>query len=403
MKARTLHAWVIIILLGFISIIATSACQGLISSAPSGPTKPVVMINAPQTGASFTVGQPIILEFTAADVQGLTQVELIVDGQAIRIDPIDPPVNSYSATQPWIPQVTGSHVIEVRAYNVNNETSEPVQIFLTAVEAAGAETPPTLEVVLEPTPSPTPEPTPTATLVIPSEGDEALAASTESDEIEVSPAATEGVEPLVTIVADALFVRSGPGTNYPQIGRLVRNDTARIMGKDATGSWWQIVYPSVEDGRGWVSSNSQFTQATGAEGVPVAEAPPLPGSEPANTPTPEAGSQSEPTEPEPTPTEPAAPEPTTEPAPPTSLPTIHHFIADRYEIREGESVALSWDLSNARIALLRYDDEEEGVAAPGSKVVSPDTTTVYTLVARNDLGDVLAEVEIEVTSDNDDE
>jgi hypothetical protein len=100
-----------------------------------------------------------------------------------------------------------------------------------------------------------------------------------------------------------------------------------------------------------------------------------------------------------TPTPTFTPEPTDIPEPthtPTSIPTpiISHFTADRTSITAGESVVLSWNLANAEAAYLRYNGVEEGVVAPGSKMVSPATTTVYTLVARNDGGEAKTEVTI---------
>lgn len=113
---------------------------------------------------------------------------------------------------------------------------------------------------------------------------------------------------------------------------------------------------------------------------------------------------------------PATPTPTPTPPPPTASPTheptatstptatpkpaptpiIHHFSADRTAITVGESVMLSWDVSGADVAYLRYEDLEAGVIAPGSKTVSPSQTTRYALIARKDDGEVVAELTITV-------
>ncbi|MEW5959219.1 MAG: hypothetical protein AB1801_15930 [Chloroflexota bacterium] len=106
--------------------------------------------------------------------------------------------------------------------------------------------------------------------------------------------------------------------------------------------------------------------------------------------------------PTPTPTSTNTPLPPTATATSTPTPTriaapvIHRFSADRSAIDAGESIVLSWDLSNARAAYLRYNGSEEGVTAPGSKTVSPGSTTVYTLVARNDGGETRADITITV-------
>jgi hypothetical protein len=88
------------------------------------------------------------------------------------------------------------------------------------------------------------------------------------------------------------------------------------------------------------------------------------------------------------------PEPTRTPGP----PTISYFKADRAAINAGESATLSWDLSDAEVAYLRYEGTEEGVVAPGSKAVSPAKTTTYTLVARNAGGETQLQLSVAVTS-----
>ncbi len=118
---------------------------------------------------------------------------------------------------------------------------------------------------------------------------------------------------------------------------------------------------------------------------------------PTGTPTPTATSTPTNTSvpPTTTPVSTNTPKPTDTPEP-EPTPIIHHFTADRTTINAGESVLLSWDLSEAEAAYLRYDGYEEGVISPGSKTVSPTKTTVYTLVARNDGGEAIVEVTITV-------
>jgi hypothetical protein len=80
------------------------------------------------------------------------------------------------------------------------------------------------------------------------------------------------------------------------------------------------------------------------------------------------------------------------------LPTIDYFKADRTSIAAGESVTLTWDLNDAKEAYLSVGGEEEGVVAPGTKTVAPNETTTYTLIARNDDGEVKKKVKIEVSA-----
>ena len=60
-------------------------------------------------------------------------------------------------------------------------------------------------------------------------------------------------------------VRSGPGTNYPQVGRLQAGQTFVITGKNPTGDWWQFDFNGQS---GWVLG--ELVRASGGERVQVA-------------------------------------------------------------------------------------------------------------------------------------
>ena len=63
----------------------------------------------------------------------------------------------------------------------------------------------------------------------------------------------------------AVNVRSGPGTNYAQIGRLQVGQSFAITGKNPAGDWWQFDF----NGRsGWVLG--ELVRASGGERVQVA-------------------------------------------------------------------------------------------------------------------------------------
>lgn len=341
----TLSPFVLLALL--VAALATPAC---LTTGGSGlPAVPVVTITTPQNGSRFGAGEPVVIQFSAADVQGVNQIELMIDGQPVRVQNIDPPVNSFVANHVWTPDSTGSHAIELRAFNVAGTSSNPVKVFVTISEPLVGDVTATPTAIA---PLDTPSPTPVAAVEVPPTPTSAGQQATVS-----GPA-------VMALVG--LNVRSGPGTGYPVIGRLVEGQTVPITGRNPQGTWWQISYPSDQGQRGWISGSAQFSTATNAEGVLIVEAPPLPTPVPTDTPV-------------------------------NLRPTIHSFTADRYTITQGESVVLRWDLSNARAAYLRYEDNEEGVVAPGEKTVRPEKDTVYTLIARNEAGEVTAEVGIKVS------
>jgi hypothetical protein len=63
------------------------------------------------------------------------------------------------------------------------------------------------------------------------------------------------------------------------------------------------------------------------------------------------------------------------------LPVINSFTADPQSITVGENSTLNWDVSGAYGVTIKPDDW--GVDSTGTRLVSPTTTTNYTLEARN--------------------
>jgi heat shock protein HslJ len=88
-----------------------------------------------------------------------------------------------------------------------------------------------------------------------------------------TPAAPTGDGPSGTITApDGVFVRSGPGTEFPDIDVAANGSTVNIVGKSEDSQWWAISVPAflAEDEVGWVSS--AWVDAVNVADVPVMEA-----------------------------------------------------------------------------------------------------------------------------------
>lgn len=341
-------------------LLALAALLIVACGAGAEPAKPTVRITGPASGSQVETGQNVLVTFEAADVKGVSQIELAVNGQPTYVETASPPVNVFSGSYNWQPETPGTYLIQIITFNVDGVASDPVQIALTAGGEPVAQASPAEEPATEPTEaiSPTealPTATPTRPLTPPTPaGGEATSDGTET---------TTG--PVVTFKTN-LNVRGGPGTNYPVIGRAAEGDTALITGRTDLSTWWQIAFSSESGDRGWVSADEQFTSASNTGDVPVVQAPPPPAA--------------------------------TEPPPDSGRPVIHSFTADQTSILLGQNTILRWDLENAREAYLRYEGKEEGIVSPGSKTVSPDEDTTYTLVARNDNGETTAEVTIRVGS-----
>jgi hypothetical protein len=73
-------------------------------------------------------------------------------------------------------------------------------------------------------------------------------------------------------------------------------------------------------------------------------------------------------------------------------PVISYFTCDPCIVEPGGSARLRWDLSGASAAYL----DGQGITAPGSRVVHPDQTTTYRLVAVSEGGQSEKTVTVEV-------
>lgn len=160
MKKTGLPRGIVIAIVLFL-LASLLACQ--IPGMVEKPTKPAVVINSPPSGTQVKVGEEAEVHSTATDEKGVTRVELWVDGALVRSDQSPTPQPVFSLVQRWTPPGSGSHTVEVRAYNVDGMGSEPAVIVVNVVEAVAA-SPTATELVVGPTPtstSPLP-PTPTA-------------------------------------------------------------------------------------------------------------------------------------------------------------------------------------------------------------------------------------------------
>jgi len=76
-------------------------------------------------------------------------------------------------------------------------------------------------------------------------------------------------------------------------------------------------------------------------------------------------------------------------------PTITSFSSEPSSVEYGESSVLSWSTKNA--TTISINQGIGTVSATGTEEVSPETTTTYTLTAKNSAGQKTASCEVEVT------
>jgi len=72
---------------------------------------------------------------------------------------------------------------------------------------------------------------------------------------------------------DVIYIRSGPGVNYPAYGLAQKGVTGEVIGVSEDGKWWVVKLPTdkVAAGQGWVSAD--WVQTSGTENVQVIPAP----------------------------------------------------------------------------------------------------------------------------------
>ncbi len=93
-----------------------------------------------------------------------------------------------------------------------------------------------------------------------------------------------------------LNVRTGPGVDYPIVGKLAQSQSAQIVGKNSEGTWWQIVYPPESGSLAWVSADAQYSTVSNAGVVQIAQLPPPPPPPPPAPATPTIALAAQPTQ-----------------------------------------------------------------------------------------------------------
>lgn len=134
-----------------ILLAAIVACRIGRGATPAGGG-PNVVITSPLLDHTAPVGEPLVVDSTSTDGDGVQRVELWVDDTLYRVDS-NPDVNSpYIVSQSWQSDTPGNHVIMVKAFNGQGAEgrSQPLVITL----ATDLEPPQVTQA--SPTPSATP-------------------------------------------------------------------------------------------------------------------------------------------------------------------------------------------------------------------------------------------------------
>ena len=87
--------------------------------------------------------------------------------------------------------------------------------------------------------------------------------------------APDASEPTGTVNApDGIFLRTGPGTNFPSVGAAALGDSGTLIGISQDRAWYVVEAPALPDGRVWVAA--AFVDAVNADNLPTVPTPALP-------------------------------------------------------------------------------------------------------------------------------
>jgi len=352
------------------NLVALVALVGLLWLAcappsPGGPgqavSKPWVAIVAPTSGSRLTVGQETTIKVNATDAQGVTRIEIKVDGTLIGTaqSPSPQGETNMEASLPWTFTQVGTHIIMAQAFNAAGQASDPAVVNVQV--APGGEAPsPTL-----PSGAPTP--------VLPTVPPMPTQAACVDDSAFVAD---------VTVEDDSVW---SPGSRIDKIWRM------RNIGTCTWGAGYR-----------WAFVRGARMNAPESVAVPYTEpgqtadlqviftAPGQPGTYTSywQLRDPNGDLVGHRTMmriivPQPAPTQPGP----TQPPPPTPSPIIN-FWADDTTLHPGQCTWLHWDVEYV-IAVYYQEgaNPEQGVAGHDKRWVCPAATTTYHLRIVTPAGD----------------
>ncbi len=127
--------WAVILFL----IIAITACTG----SEQSESVPTVAILAPAEGTHLQLGDQVGVQATANDTLGVFKIELWVDGRFYSAERNPQPVANtpFTVVLSWTADVSGQHVLSVKAHNIKGTVSAPASLTLQVAEPPPTATP----------------------------------------------------------------------------------------------------------------------------------------------------------------------------------------------------------------------------------------------------------------------
>jgi uncharacterized protein YgiM (DUF1202 family) len=225
-------------------------------------TAPLVLLLAPVNGSTYANGVRVQLHAIAQDsLAGVSRIEFRVDDKAVGEVKADEPDGqpSLEAQIVWKAKGKQGHLITVEGFRADGSSLglHDVAVNVTdkpSAEAVAGSTPLSPDASDTGTSPATPVPSPTN-----------VAGTTSGpDDMGILTG------PVARVNAASLYVRQGPGTNYPSVGSLAEGDRVQIVGYNAERDWWAVSYGG---GTGWVFASLVIVEGDTSQ-VPLVAAPP---------------------------------------------------------------------------------------------------------------------------------
>jgi hypothetical protein len=126
-KPDAISATARIVVTTAIWLAAGLACSVGRSPTPASDT-PVVTLSSPQPGQTTQAGQPVVVQSTSMDPDGIQRVELWVDNTLTRVDANPRPGSPYIVAQAWQSTSLGPHTILVKAFDTQGAEGQSASI-----------------------------------------------------------------------------------------------------------------------------------------------------------------------------------------------------------------------------------------------------------------------------------
>jgi hypothetical protein len=342
---------------GLLCLMTIGLSLAVIGCTAAFNAKPNVVIDSPPSNSQYQGGEAVAIQSTSTDSSGIARVELLVDGIVVRTDTTPGPQPSFILLQTWTATV-GTHTIVVRAFNTTNVESNPAAIALAVVGNVPA---------VAPTAAPAAQVPPTAAAA------KVLLTATPASAPVLACTDNFGFVADVTVPDGTFFVT---GQAFNKIWRI-RNDGTCVWGSSyhlvfiggqgmtaapvigmpltAPGATADLLVPMTAAlAPGHFTTNWRLRSPAGALFGGTLNATII-----VLTPQPPATATAVRCQ---------------------GVSNITAFSASPATISAGQSATLSWGLvENADEADIDYGIG--GIATPGDIIVSPGTTTTYTLSA----------------------